>query len=255
MTDSTRKMYKVLDSSYGNNGEQITIDSCHDRSSWIIGEWREVAGDAIACNNGFHCCEFAEDCYETVSGDIFAVVEVDGSHNEHGVKEAWSRMRILEAYSTDDRGKIATAYNKFRESHTKLEHYSDYRMSMFDVAYAIQSATSVNGEKDKQAFDALFAEFLALLPKYEQASPEPLTREEQAKLSHYAAETVKRVSEINNISQNIRYYQTEIETLVKRLEALTNMPDHSEEMEEITRRQYFHKLAAKVEEEVEISND
>lgn len=90
MTGQTLR-YKFLNLLDGN------LRSSVGDQTWELGRWEEVAGEPALCEYGFHCCEKPYDAFNYVKGNILARVEVDGMVTLGMDKEAWQRMRIVDA--------------------------------------------------------------------------------------------------------------------------------------------------------------
>jgi hypothetical protein len=81
------RLFKIL------NG----LKSCHGGNhSWTIGEWFEVAGDLIACENGIHLCR-EQDLLHWLEKDIYDA-EYDGEYMESEDKIVVRKARITKHY-------------------------------------------------------------------------------------------------------------------------------------------------------------
>jgi hypothetical protein len=74
------------------------IVSAHGSQEWTPGEWNEVSGEIIACENGFHCSPGILAALIYVKGEILAEVEVAGESVTESDKSAHQKMRIVKAY-------------------------------------------------------------------------------------------------------------------------------------------------------------
>lgn len=88
------KAYKVLDANRC---------SCHGGSGeWVVGEWREVGGDLVPCNNGLHLCKDVRQLVEWLGPTIWEA-EHDGECVDAGDKIVVRRARIVRQLPWTDR--------------------------------------------------------------------------------------------------------------------------------------------------------
>jgi hypothetical protein len=85
------------------------LKSEHGNHTWEIGKWYEVQGEVVPCYNGFHGSVEPLDALHYVKGEILAIVEVDGYHVSENDKQAWQKMRIVDARVWDKRDSVALA--------------------------------------------------------------------------------------------------------------------------------------------------
>ncbi len=74
------------------------MKSAHGEQTWKIGEWGKLSGELIICEKGFHASEYIQDAFWYVHGSVLARVEVRGESVIRVDKQAWSEMRVVEAY-------------------------------------------------------------------------------------------------------------------------------------------------------------
>lgn len=75
------------------------LKSEHGNCEWKVGEWKKHEGEVSLCASGFHASEKIFDALQYVPGEILAKVEVCGACDKQHDKQAWSEMRIVQAYS------------------------------------------------------------------------------------------------------------------------------------------------------------
>jgi hypothetical protein len=85
------------------------LKSEHGNHTWEIGKWYEVQGEVVPRYNGFHGSVEPLDALHYVKGEILAIVEVDGYHVSENDKQAWQKMRIVDARVWDKRDSVALA--------------------------------------------------------------------------------------------------------------------------------------------------
>ncbi len=74
------------------------MKSAHGEQTWTVGKWEKISGKLSIYENGFHASEYISDALGYVAGTILARVEVRGESVVLSDKQAWSEMRVLEAY-------------------------------------------------------------------------------------------------------------------------------------------------------------
>jgi len=73
-----KTLYKFLDL----KGKSIV--SRNGDTKWKIGEWQHVDGRVEACQNGLHASNKIYEAFSYVQGEVLAVVEAKGKHDEQG---------------------------------------------------------------------------------------------------------------------------------------------------------------------------
>lgn len=127
-------MWKILDG---------TVEgplSNYDKSSWTVGEWRDMADEfedefgykwtprVSACECGFHASPTLLDAFQFVEGAVIAQVETDGDEDDdrewHGEKTAFERMRLVRVWSwgEDDYKALVEEYARYYDE----QHHNDF---------------------------------------------------------------------------------------------------------------------------------
>lgn len=75
--------------------------------TWKIGEWQKHDSEVKLCNTGFHCSKKVYQAFSFVQGEILAEVEVDGKSDIQEDKEAYSEMRITNAWKWQKKDSVA----------------------------------------------------------------------------------------------------------------------------------------------------
>ena len=75
----------------------------HDADPWVPGDWREVTGELVPCENGLHLCRSEAHLLEWLSDEVW-VAEIDDTEViDAGDKIVVRRARIIEQTAWCDR--------------------------------------------------------------------------------------------------------------------------------------------------------
>ena len=84
------------------------IVSAHDKSPWVISEWREVPTPTCECE-GLNCCENIVDAMGYVNMEVLAEVEIGGVRIDGNDKITTQRMRIVRAWKWEKKDSVTMA--------------------------------------------------------------------------------------------------------------------------------------------------
>ena len=137
-------LYKVLneDGSCRNGGS----------GSWTLGEWKEVEGELVLCENGLHLCDGEEQLLEWLGPAIYEA-EYEGERLDGNDKVVVRRARIIRKLDTwnERTARLFACDCAERVLHLYEEKYSDDKRPRHAIEIARRY---VNGEASK---DELYA--------------------------------------------------------------------------------------------------
>ena len=137
-------LYKVLneDGSCRNGGS----------GSWTLGEWKEVEGELVLCENGLHLCDGEEQLLEWLGPAIYEA-EYEGERLDGNDKAVVRRARIIRKLDTwnERTMRLFACDCAERVLHLYEEKYSDDKRPRHAIEIARRY---VNGEASK---DELYA--------------------------------------------------------------------------------------------------
>jgi hypothetical protein len=101
----TKKRYKFM----YEDGKKLK--SKHGDERFDIGKWYHLdkERDVKLCSYGFHCSKQINQAFSYIPGDVLAVVEVNGDHDDSDDKECYRSMKIIKAYKWTELDSVALA--------------------------------------------------------------------------------------------------------------------------------------------------
>jgi len=140
-------LYKVLneDGSCQNGGS----------GSWTLGEWKEVEGELVLCENGLHLCDGEEQLLEWLGPAIYEA-EYEGERLDGNDKAVVRRARIIRKLDTwnERTVRLFACDCAERVLHLYEEKYSDDKRPRHAIEIARRY---VNGEVSRDELYAAWA--------------------------------------------------------------------------------------------------
>jgi len=85
------------------------LKSAHGNCAWKIGEWKQVKGKPVLCENGFHCSERVLDAMGYIWTAFIARVEVAGESLAQADKSVHQKMRLVEVWEWKKEDSVSLA--------------------------------------------------------------------------------------------------------------------------------------------------
>ena len=115
------------------------IKSDSGEMTWQIDKWKTHRGKVELCESGLHCSKGIYQAFSYIQGEILARVECSGRSDISDDKEAYSKMRIVEAYKWQKKDSVALAiYAAKLVLHIYEEGYSKDKRPRKAIAAAVR---------------------------------------------------------------------------------------------------------------------
>ena len=88
----SKQYYKFMHLNLGK------LVSDHGDHKWVIGKEYSVKGKIVRCENGFHASVEPLDALRYVRGEVLAIVEASGDHDDDSDKVCYRTMKVVKAY-------------------------------------------------------------------------------------------------------------------------------------------------------------